>query len=123
MNSTTFAIFAVLFLVLLAFMWTAITSDDRKRRIRYGALSIIAAALGFFVTGSAISFNHNAWYSSAADKLLKASVKAIEEGRQSDVLREWKALDEKFRWSYESRGNFRKLAEEAIKGMSAAEAR
>ena len=123
MDSATFGIFAILFLVLLAFMWTAITSEDRRRRVRYGTVSIFAAALGFFFTGSVVSFNHNAWYSSAADNLIEASVKSMEEGRQAEVLREWKAMDEKFRWNYESRGNFRKITEEAIHGMSAAGAK
>ena len=118
MDTTTFAIFGVLFLVLLAFMWTAIVLNDRRRRIRYGAVSILAAALGFFFTGSVISFTYNSWYSSAADKLVEASVKAMEEGRQEEVIREWKAMDARFRRSYETRGNFRGIAEDAIKGMS-----
>lgn len=123
MDSTTFAIFTILFLILSAFMWTAIASDDRGKRIRYGIVSILAAALGFFVVGFTTSFNYNAWYSAAADKLIEASVKAMESGRQADVLREWKVMDEKFRWTYETKGNFRKLAEQAIKGLSGSEPR
>ena len=123
MTSDTYAVFTILFLILLAFLWTAIVAEDRKKRVRYGIVAILAAGLGFFVAGSAISFNYNAWYSSAADKLLEASVKGMEEGRQAEVLREWKAMDKKFRWSYEVKGNFRRLVEEAVEGMGGSEAR
>lgn len=118
-----FAIFAVPFLVLIASIWTAVTSEDRRRRIRYGIAAILAAAICFFLVGTVASFQHNDSYSRAADKLLEASVNALEGGRQAEVLREWKAMDQKFRQSYETRGNFREITEEAIKGMNTSEPR
>lgn len=42
----------------------------------------------------------------------------MEQGRQADVIREWKAMDQKFRWLYGVKGNFREIAEDAIKGMN-----
>lgn len=123
MDATPFALLSILFLLLMLLIGAAVTSEQRGRRLRYGIAARIFAAIAFFFTGTVVSFNYNAWYSSAADKLLTASVKAMEEGRQAAVLREWKAMDGKFRWSYETRGNFRKIAEEAIQGMSAGEAR
>ena len=118
MDKPTLGIFAVLFLLLMIFVWAAAVSDDKPRRVNYGIGATIIAALAFFFTGTVISFNYNAWYSSAADRLMAASVKAMEEGREADVLREWKAMDKKFRWQYETKGDFRKIAEEAIEGMS-----
>ena len=111
-------ILAIPFVIFLLAVTGTVTLEDKKERMRCGIASIIAAIVGFFAIGMAIRANHNAWYSSAADKLMAASVKAMEEGREADVLREWKAMDKKFRWQYETKGDFRKIAEEAIEGMS-----
>ncbi len=104
--------------MLMIFVWAAAVSDKRVTRVNYGIGATIIAALTFFFTGTVMSFNYNAWYSSAADRLMAASVKAMEEGREADVLREWKAMDKKFRCLYGTKGDFRKIAEEAIEGIS-----
>ena len=64
----------------------------------------------FMAANIAGSSDLNIWYSSAADSLLKASIKAIDAGQAEEVSAELAAMRNELEVTYEHRGNFNELA-------------
>jgi hypothetical protein len=64
----------------------------------------------FFAANTVQTFNINIWYSTAASNLLGASIQALEEERDQEVIHEFQQMQESLISTYEHRGNFRALA-------------
>lgn len=114
----TLVIPIVFFLVLTGLL--AGTASEAKPSIRRGCAlaAFLVAALGYFATGMARSFELNVWYSGSAHKLLDRTVAALEQGRQAEVIREFKTMRDSLEVTYEHRGNFRDLAEKTSEALS-----
>lgn len=104
-------IVVLFFAVLAAFI--AGTAFAQKKSVRIvSALAAFGWACLMFVAASwAESLNYNAWYSSAASKMLDACISGIEQGRQEAVLTEMRRMTNELEVTYEHRGNFKELAE------------
>ena len=96
------------------------TAYAQKRSFRIVlALAAFGWACLMFVAASwAETLNYNAWYSSAASKMLDAFVGGIEQGRQEAVLTEMRRMTNELEVTYEHRGNFKELAERAAASLT-----
>lgn len=114
----TLVIPIVFFLVLAALL--AGTASAAKPSIRGGGAvaAFLVAASGYFVADMARSFELNIWYSGSAHKLLDRTVAALEQGQQPEVIRELKTMRDSLELTYEHRGNFRDLADQASESLS-----
>ena len=84
------------------------------------AIGIVTICWSFGVAalfGSIESLNANAYFTAASEKLLEKSVQNLKAGRQEAVLREWSRANERFGTTYESRGQYSEIIDEAVKGM------
>jgi hypothetical protein len=78
----------------------------RNERIVFAVSAFMWSCLMLELAGWAESLNYNIWYSSATDDLLTASIQALEENKEGELLREMKALQESLVVTYEMRGDY-----------------
>ena len=108
----------ILFLILAALIYGAAVSTHVRRRVIMASAAFLWSFLMFQSASFLETLNYNIWYSKAAAKFLDASILGIEEGRKSEVLTEMKQMRGALRPSYESRGNFKELANGAAKRLN-----
>ncbi len=108
----------ILFFLILA-VFISVAAFSRRKSVRISsAILVFAWACLMFVAARAVeSFNHNAWYSSAASEMLKACIVGIEQGREEVVLGEMKKMSSELEVTYENRGNFKELAEQMTENL------
>jgi hypothetical protein len=112
------AIILLFFMVLAALIGGAAFAQRKSARVLSAAGAFAWSCLMFLAAGWAQSLNYNIWYSKAASKMLSAFVAGIEDGRQAAVLREMRRMTNELHVTYESRGNFKELAERAAKSLT-----
>lgn len=109
--------------VLALLMREAVVGKTMRARTVAGVMAFGFSALMFLGARWVETANHRVWYGTAARKLLDATTEAIDAGKAAEVSRELKAMRKELNVTYESRGNFKELAEETVvrlKGMQPA---
>jgi len=112
------AIVAVFYGTLAVLVSITALSQRKKVRIIAGVGCLAWSALMFMAADAVERFNHNAWYSGDAYRILDAYVGGIESGHQDAVLREMKRMTNELEVTYEHRGNFRELAQRAAASLN-----
>lgn len=112
------AIIVLFFTVLAALIAGAAFAQKKSVRIVSALAAFGWACLMFVAASWAESLNYNAWYSSAASKMLEAYIGSIEQGRQEAVLAEMRRMTNELEVTYEHRGNFKELAERAAVSLT-----
>jgi hypothetical protein len=111
----------VLFLTITAALPLAwLISDITARPSIRRALGIVTILWSFAVAaivGLLQNFNANSYFTDASKDLLTASVEQMKAGKTEVVLREWLHADDQFHATYENRGKYRQIVDEAIAGM------
>ena len=88
----------------------------RMRRV-LGAAMVLMLVASVAYQRIAERFSANAYFTSAAQKLMDESIQGLENGRQDAVLREWRRARQKFGATYENRGAFAEVVAAAVAGM------
>jgi hypothetical protein len=84
----------------------------------FGVIALLVLPTVAFLFGSMIEhFNSTAEFSFASKDLLECSLQQMQAGRNDVVQREWKRMIEEYQPSYENRGRYREVVEEAIERM------
>ena len=86
-----------------------------------GVLTILAATYLAFVAvllGTQLSYND--WYGGATKSLVDEGLRGLEAGKTQEVLEELKRFQEAYHPTYETRANYRELAEEAASRLRSA---
>lgn len=112
------AIIILFFGILLSLIVGSVMCDRKASRIIFGIVTLAWSCLMFLAAHAAESYDLNIWYSGAASKLLDESIKAIDSGRHGDVAAAFKQMNESLEATYENRGNFRELANEASSDLA-----
>ena len=71
------------------------------------------ATVGLFLQ----SLDLNAYFTSASKELLHTSVQQLRAGRTEVVIQALSHADDKFQWTYETRGEYREVVDEAVTSM------
>ncbi len=83
-----------------------------------GVIAILMTSTVAYLFGSIIEhFNSTADFSHASKDLLECSVQQMQAGKSNVVQREWKRMIEEYQPSYENRGRYREVVDEAIERM------
>ena len=115
-----------LILLLTGVCFIAVSCFVKKEMVKNIILSFLS--LGAIVcigtvTGRAYCalerFNYNAWYSMNTYGLIEVTIEKLEKGQQELVITELKKLQSKFYPTYEVKGNYDELVEEAVKNLNA----
>jgi hypothetical protein len=120
MNASALTIITLFYLILAGLLAAAVFAQRKKARIVSALVCLVWSAFMLLAADWAESLNHNAWYSDAAYRMLGACVGAIESGHQDAVLQEMKRMTNQLEVTYEHRGNFRELAQQAASRAMAA---
>lgn len=110
----------LLILVTVALPIAWIVADFRGRPATRRVLGLVTLLWSFAIAtlvGGLQQFNANSYFGFATKDLLKASVGQLRAGNNSAVLREWERADEQFNPTYENRGRYRQIVDQAIEGM------
>ena len=99
-------------------MFSMAMSERRSIRMGLAVASFLWACTMFKMAGWAEGLNRNIWYSKAASGLIKASIEGLEDGRSDQVLKEMKIINENLDVTYESKGNFKNLADDASERLN-----
>lgn len=94
------------FAILAALIAGAAWRNKKKERIAFAVCAFLWACLMYQLAGLAHSLNYNIWYSSSTDKLLEASIVALEEKRERQLLDEMESLRENLVVTYELKGDY-----------------
>jgi len=97
-----------------------IASEFQSRRWLRLLLGIWALLMCFpvaFSVGMIAMFRANAWFGTATDRLIKATVSELEKGNVDTVVTELKELSSQYRPTYEDRARYDMLVEEAVSRM------
>ena len=70
-----------------------------------------------FIVGSLERINSNAWFTYASKELIDASISELEVGHTDRVLDTLRQLQSEFHPTYENRGRYDKLVEQAVSRM------
>ena len=111
-------IIAIFFLILGFLIFSMAMSERRSIRMGLAIASFLWACTMFKMAGWVEGLNRNIWYSKAASGLIKASIEGLEDGRSDQVLKEMKIINENLKVTYESKGNFKDLADEASERLN-----
>lgn len=90
------------------------------RAVRVGLGIIVMVAVGFLTWASTSLVNrlsYNAWYGGATGELIRTSLEQAEDGELERVLMIWRGLERQYRPTYENRGHYDELVEEAVVRM------
>ena len=95
-------------------------ADLRGRPTVRRILGLVALLWSFGIAalvGGLQQLNANAYFSEASKDLLHATVLALRAGKTEAVVRELSRADDSYSASYEARGRYRQVVDEAIEGM------
>lgn len=112
------AIIIIFFAILAAFIAGTVFAQRKSVRVVAAIAAFGWACFMFMAASWAESLNYNIWYSSAASKMLEASIISIEQGQQDAVLREMRRMTNELDVTYERRGNFKELAERMAESLT-----
>jgi hypothetical protein len=111
-------ILSLTFTVALPIAW--LIADFKASPWIRRTLGIITFLWSFAIAslvGATRVFNANVYFTETTKDLLDASVRQLKDGRTEAVLREWAKADGKFHPTYENRGQYRQIVDQAIDGM------
>ena len=114
------ATFILFITVTLPIAWLVSEYKTKKRwvRISLGIASLICIGdICFFFVKFTERLNYNSWYGFANEKLIKTIISKLEEGQTEVVINNLKKLEKDFYPTYENKGNFNELAEQATNNM------
>ena len=83
-------------------------------------LGITALLCSFGVAtlvGISQDFKANFYFTRSTKNLLEASVSQLKNGKTEAVIREWTQANNEFHPTYEDRGHYRQILDQAIEGM------
>lgn len=113
-----------MFIIILFFLVLAVfiagTALAQRKSVRWlSAAATFGWACFIFMAASWVErLNYNAWYSNATFKLLEACIGGMEQGRQNAVLSEMRRMTNELEVTYERKGNFKTLAENAAERLT-----
>lgn len=93
----------------------------RGIRLTLGCLALLSAFGVAFVVGSLERFNSNAWFGGASARLIEATVSELEAGNTKNTLRVLRKLRADYHPTYENRGRYDKLVDQAVEEMKSAQ--
>lgn len=97
---------------LLADIWG---SPAARRTL--GVISILWSYVIAYAIGSLKELDSNAYFGSATKDLIECSVQQMQAERSEIVQREWTRINEEYQPTYENRGHYREIVDEAIERM------
>lgn len=107
---------------LLVALWLLSEASGKSPilRIPLGLLSILSVAgCVCVIYGVMTTLNYNAWYGSASQELIKASLEGFNAGQSEVVAKAWRELDSSFSPTYENDADYRELTEAAVQRIRA----
>lgn len=111
----------ILVLVLIIAMpvaWFLSEFQSRKwLRLLLGCLAITVSYGVAYLVGSLQIFSDNAWFSTATARLLETTISEIEGGKSDKVVLELKHLRDQYHPTYENKGRYDVLVDEAVNRM------
>ena len=115
----TLALFITPIALIILYAWLNSEFKVTKRwiRITLGCIAILCSWGIAVMAAQIVRLNYNIWYSGATNKLITATVKKLEAGKNDLVIEELKKLQEQLHVTYEFRGNYDELVREAVKDM------
>jgi hypothetical protein len=93
----------------------------RVLRLTLGCLTILMSFGLAFIVGSLERLNSNAWFTGASKELIDASVSQLEAGHTDRVLDSLRQLQAEFHPTYENRGRYDTLVEQAVSRMTSSQ--
>jgi|GEM_PF-3718830 len=102
--------FVFFFGVLAALISVSVFGQRRRTRAIGGVFAFLWSCLMFPLASEVERFELNAWYSAAAFQMVGATIEALNEGRNSQVIEEFTAMRASLHVEWEKRGNFKDLA-------------
>jgi hypothetical protein len=100
----------------IAWLVADFRSSAKVRRI-FGIIAILwSFAVAAFV-GALQQLNANSYFTSASKDLLDASVQHLRAGKTDAVIRELSRANDQFSPTYENRGKYRQIVDDALEGM------
>ena len=106
------------FAVLGFFIAAAAFCKKRNERIAFAVMAFLFSCLMYHLAGFTHSLSYNLWYSSATNKLLEASISALEEKREDQLLDELESLKENLVVTYEFKGDYPEQVLEAVENLT-----
>lgn len=89
---------------------------SRGLRLTLGCVALLMSFGVAFIVGSLDRLNSNAWFTHASKDLIDASIVELEAGHTDRVLDTLRQLQSEFHPTYENRGRYDKLVEQAYRG-------
>jgi len=89
----------------------------RGLRLTLGCLALLTSFGVAFVVVALERFNSNAWFTGASKELIDACISELEAGHTDRVLNALRQLQSGFRPTYENRGRYDELVEQAVSRM------
>ena len=93
----------------------------RGLRLTLGCLALLMSFGVAFIVGSLERLNSNAWFTGASEQLIDASISELEAGHTDRVLDTLRQLQSEFHPTYENRGRYDKLVEQAVSRMKSSQ--
>jgi hypothetical protein len=103
--------------VLLAWIWFEQREHLRIRWVLVGLMAVIALPMAFYWS-TAANMSANSYFTAANHRLLEASVKALDAGRDEQVLAAWTQALANFDAGYETRGRYAQIIDDAVTSMA-----
>jgi glucan phosphoethanolaminetransferase (alkaline phosphatase superfamily) len=110
-------IIIVIISILIAWIISECRNSKRWIRITLGSFAILCLWGVAVIAAQIVRLNYNIWYSDATKKLIIATVDKLEAGKSVLVKEKLIKLQDQLRPSYEYKGNYDELVEEAVRDM------
>ena len=104
--------------VALPIVWAI--AEFRSRPIVRRIIGLVAILWSFAVAalaGGLQVFNANSYFTAASKDLLETSVQQLRAGKTEAVIRELEHANDQFNPTYENRGKYKEIVDQAVKGM------
>jgi len=105
------AIIIAFFAVLAALIVGSVICSHKRNRIVFGIMTLAWASLMFIAANEVQTYNLNAWYSSAAARMIDSSIAAIDSGKHQELNTGLKKMRGNLIVTYENRGDFKQLSD------------
>lgn len=87
-----------------------------KRRV-LGLVTILWLSAVAILANGIQTLDANSYFTDESKKLLDASVRHLRAGHGDAVSREWMRANERFNATYENRGRYAEIVDDAVRGM------
>lgn len=113
--SITLLAIAIAVIVPLAWLVAEARRPNHLRTALGVATIAIVVAVTALVVRIGTGLEYNAWHGTATANLLRASIDATEDGHVERVVSVWRGLERRFHPTYENRGRYKELVEDATR--------